>query len=113
MIEINQKINRIYLKLKAFKMGEDLCIILTGGKEHIGAVTAFHDGKVETITFSSHKERFITEKISDIFIRGFIGHFVICCGIHFDNITKEEISSVENISCEMAKILCEKLKYSN
>lgn len=112
MIYIEKRVNRIHLKLKALKMGEDLCIVLTGGKEHIGAVTVFHDGIVETTAFSGHKEKVITESLSDVFIREFGKSFVICCGIHFDNITKEEILSVKNISCEMAKILCKKLKKS-
>ena len=40
MIEIKKEFKRIKINLKAIKMGEDLCVILTGGdKPHLGALT--------------------------------------------------------------------------
>jgi gallate decarboxylase subunit D len=66
MIEINEKINRIELNMKAVQMGKDLCIILTGGKEHIGSVTVVEDKSCRTIGFKDHKENIITEAISNI-----------------------------------------------
>jgi len=110
MIEINKKSNRIKLNLKAIEMGKDLCIILTGGEAHLGSVTVGNnesDGK--TFSFKSHKEYIITEMSAEILKSKYLGNFVICCGIHLDNITKEEISEISNMCCEMIKELCLKI----
>ncbi|MDV3429227.1 MAG: hypothetical protein LIR50_19740 [Bacillota bacterium] len=110
MIQINKKSNRIKLSLKAIEMGKDLCIILTGGEAHLGSVTV-GNSKIasETFSFKNHKEYIITEMSAEILKREYSGNFVISCGIHLDNIRKEEISDISNMCCEMIKELCLKI----
>lgn len=111
MIEINRKSNRIELNLTAIETGKDMCIILTGGEAHIGSVTiGNYQVANETFSFKDHKEYVITEMMGEILKKEYSGNFVICCGIHIDNITKEEISDISNMTCEMTHELCTELK---
>lgn len=112
MIQINSKHNRLELNLTAIKMGEDLCIILKGGEEHLGSVTVGNRESVETFSFKDHKEYIITEMMSEFIRKEYSGSLVICCGIHFDNITKNEISEISDMCFHMSKELCSKLKYN-
>lgn len=111
MIQINKKFNRIQLNLTAFDMGKDVCIVLTGGEPHLGSVT-LGSKKLSTETFAigDHKEYVLTEKLGKILKKEYLGNFVLCCGIHLDNIMKEEIEDIMNLSCQMIEELCSKLK---
>jgi len=112
MININKKVNRIEVNLTAFQMGKDLCVILTGGDTpHLGAITAASQSlSPETIVFDTHKENFVTEMIAKILRKEYEGNFVICCGIHLDDIEKQEISDVMDLCKTMTMELCDKLK---
>ncbi|WP_416176479.1 hypothetical protein [Clostridium sp.] len=41
--------------------------------------------------------------------RAYSGNFLVCCGIHFDNITKQEIIQIKDLSLKMIGELCVKL----
>lgn len=112
MIEIKKEFKRIKISLKVIKMGQDLCVILTGGdKPHLGALTTGSSlVNLNTFTFPGHKENFVTEIIGDILKKEFSGNFVVCCGIHLDDISKEEIQKVLYLCEEMVIELCNKLK---
>lgn len=112
MITINNKTGRIDINLTAFSMGNDLCVLLTGGDvPHLGALTAASkEFTPQTIVFEGHKEQFVTEMASEILRNNYEGNFVICCGIHVDGITKQEISDVVDLCRDMIIELCERLK---
>lgn len=110
MIVIGKETGRIQLKLQACKIGEDLCVIITGGKEHIGAITYCYKKEDNTIGFDTHKEKFVTEAVGDLLKRNYSGNFIICCGIHYDNITREEIECVKALAIKITEELCVKLK---
>jgi hypothetical protein len=108
MTRLTKKSGRITIDLIAVRMGEDLCVIVTGGdRPHLGVVTvAAEDMDTQTFAFGTHKERFVTEPIAQVLRRNFNGHFVICCGIHVDQITKPEIDQVKVLSMALANDLC-------
>lgn len=112
MIEFSKKYNRIEINLKAIKMGEDLCLIMTGGDTpHLGALTAASDSLgTKTIVFDTHKENFVTEMASKILVDEFHCNLIVCCGIHVDDIEKDEISAVLDLSRQMIVELRDKLK---
>lgn len=112
MIEIKREYKRIHISLKAIKMGEDLCVILTGGdKPHLGAVTVGSSlTDLKTSTFEGHKENLLTEILGNILRKDYSGNFVICCGIHLDYISKDEIDDVLYLCGSMTNELCNKLK---
>lgn len=113
MISLNRKKEgRLDINLIAIKIGKDLCVLLTGGEEHLGSVTVGMTGEIETqtVTIKGHKEYVLTQKIGEILAEKYSGNFVICCGIHFDDITIEEITSVLKLSCDMTEEMCSNLK---
>lgn len=110
MILINKKIGRIEINTKAIFMGEDLCLIITGGDTpHLGAVTTLSDAGMDTLSFGKHKERFITESVSEILKEKFRGNLVICCGIHLNNITMEEIKIVKDMCNKIGEELSQNI----
>lgn len=111
MIKISRKKNRLEINMTAFYMGNDICIILTGGDTpHLGAVTVGSQiSSTETFAFPHHKENILTKMLGDILNKEFMGNFVLCCGIHLDNITKQEMSDVFNLCSEITKDLCNQL----
>lgn len=112
MIRLNKKKNRIKLSLKAVTMGQDLCVIFTGGElPHLGAVTAASKTTTpETTVFDEHKENHVTQMAAEILRKEFDGNFVVCCGIHLDNIEKQEITDVMDMSEQMIFELVRRLK---
>jgi len=112
MIQINKKKKRLEINMTAFQMGKDLCVILTGGHTpHLGAVTVGSQAKVlQTFAFEQHKENIVTEIFGNILRREFGGSFAICCGIHLDNISSEEITDSIEFCREIAEELCCLLK---
>lgn len=103
MIEIERTNGRIKLKLKAFYLGEDLCVIVTGGdKPHLGAVTVgSRDVQELTYCFPHHKEDHITKVLYALLTATFDKNVVVCCGIHIDNISSSEIDTVCALCTEM------------
>jgi hypothetical protein len=103
IIEITRAEGRINLKLNAFLLGEDLCIIVTGGdKPHLGAVTV-GSKQVEawTFCFPHHKEDEVTKLLYAVITETFDKNVMICCGIHIDNISASEIDTVVSLCREM------------
>lgn len=112
MIKLTRKSKRIRLSLRAVKMGHDLCVIIMGGDTpHLGAVTTLSQTKnPETTRFDAHKEYHVTEMAAGILRQEYDGNVVVCCGIHLDNIEKQEIAEVMVMSEQMIIELCRRLK---
>lgn len=103
MRTIKKSSGRIELEMQVIEMGDDCCVVLTGGEAHLGAVTAGSNAQgFETVRFGSHKEFAVTEYLQTVISKRFDGRFSICCGIHYDRITKEEIETVFVLSEAMA-----------
>ena len=120
MQEKTIEFGRIKINMKSFEIGDDLCLIVSGGDApHIGCVTlssprpSLSDKDIISSTSSvlnrvGHKDdevgRYISEKLSAKLNK----HVAVICGIHVDNITQDElvelmeslnelISSIDNI----------------
>jgi len=108
---------RVKINLKAILIGEDLCVIISGGDSpHIGCVTlsvprpSLADSSIISATTSvlnliGHKDDEAAKYVSHMLSSELNKNVVVTCGIHLDNITKEEI----NITFELLKELTEKL----
>ncbi|WP_297134131.1 prenylated flavin chaperone LpdD [Terrisporobacter sp.] len=103
MINIDKKLGRINLNLKAMYVGEDLLIVLSGGdRPHIGGLSyGGLEDKSNTISFKNHKDHILSDLLSKEISKIFKGNFLICSGVHLDNITKEEINQVKKLSEEI------------
>lgn len=103
IIEITRTEGRITLKLNTFLIGEDLCIIITGGnRPHLGAVTVgSRQVEAYTFCFPHHREDEITKVLYAIITETFDKNVMICCGIHIDNISAAEIYAIRTLCAEM------------
>ncbi len=78
------------IKFKSIKIGNDFLIIITGGKEHLGAVTF----DFKTITKKSHKDDVITKMVFKMIHKKLNKNVMVVCGIHKDNATKNDINKI-------------------
>ncbi len=82
------------------QVGNDLLIIIRGGKEHIGSITACFDNErsINNIVRKGHKDDVISKQAA-INLRNRYGlNTVVLCGIHIDNADDSEISILVNNS---------------
>lgn len=103
MINIDKKSGRININLKAMYVGDDLLIVLCGGdRSHIGGISygGVNDDK-QTISFKNHKDYILSDLFSKEISQIYKGNYVICSGVHLDNMTKEEINTVKKLSEEI------------
>lgn len=85
---------RVHLVLRAFWQGKDLAILLHGGQPHIGAITLAADRKIEVYERPGHHDGGIARKMATTLANSLKCAVAVACGIHYDRITKEEISFI-------------------
>jgi len=96
---------RIKINMKSILIGEDLCVIISGGDSpHIGCVTlsvprqSLADSNDISATTSvlnliGHKDDEAARYVSHVLSSKLNKNVVVTCGIHLDNITEEEIKN--------------------
>lgn len=112
---------RIKVNLKAFAIGKDLCVIISGGDiPHIGSVTlsiprpSLSDSNERSATTSvlnllGHKDDEVARYVSHTLSSKLNKNVVVTCGIHVNNITAEEIDVVVDILKQLTDIVIEKI----
>ena len=122
MYNLTLEKGRIKVNLKAFEIGKDLCVIVSGGDSpHIGAVTlsiprpSLADSKNSSATTSvlsliGHKDDEAARYVSHTLSSRLNKNIVVTCGIHADNITSEEIKDVISLLKELTDMLVGKIK---
>lgn len=100
------------MTLDAHFMGEDLVVLISGGdRPHLGTISAGSRLEpIQTIQLQTHKEFYITEELAVLLRKQFSGNFVICAGVHLDNIQKDEIKRLTDLCLELGKELIDDLK---
>lgn len=97
-IVMNEKIT-----VCARRLDEGMHVLITGGeKSHIGAISyAYPDHPVSTIQFPGHKDGIVSEQWARELYQ-LLGETVcVECGIHYDNLKKDEIEEVVKVCKEM------------
>ena len=71
-------------------------LLLAGGdRSHIGAVAVADEaGKVTVQTFPGHRETEIAQRYAEAFYERYRVPVVASVGIHYDNITKQQITEI-------------------
>lgn len=103
---------RTKICLLARKIGRDLIITITGGREHAGAIGIglFINDKATSsvITLPNHKEDAIAKQAAEEIAKELRTNAVVIAGVHLDNITREEIDEViENSKMLVAEFIAE------
>lgn len=113
---------RIKINLKVFMIGQDLCVIISGGDSpHIGSVTlsiprpSLADANNNSSTTSvlnvlGHKDDEAAKYVSHALSSRLNKNVVVTCGIHVDDITSAEIKDVISILKELTDIVIKKYK---
>ncbi|MBI6871126.1 hypothetical protein [Clostridium aciditolerans] len=111
---------RIKINMKAIAIGEDLCVIISGGDSpHIGCVTlsvprpSLADARVVSATTSllnlvGHKDDEAARYVSHAISSRLNKNVVVTCGIHVDNITSEEIKVIMDLLKQLTDMLIQK-----
>lgn len=106
---ITKDFNNHKINCHITKMGKDLNISIYGGeKPHIGAIAlgiprpSLDDktkisSSVSVLTITGHKEDLIVQSTAKKLAKALNTTVVVACGIHIDNITYEEIKTLDNV----------------
>lgn len=91
---------------------EDIHILLTGGSlPHTGAVSMYCDGREDgAIQPEGHKEKTVSDSWSRRLSEEFHCRVTTVCGIHYENLTKEEILQIVSVTEEMQTEAVRKIK---
>ncbi len=99
---------RVTVEAVSVPMGDDLCIIITGGdRPHLGAVALAQarpsledssrvSASTSVLTVAGHKEDLLARNAAQCVAAGLNRTVVVCCGIHVDAITPDELQFVED-----------------
>jgi len=122
MHDLSIEKSRIKINMKSISVGEDLCVIISGGDSpHIGCVTlsvprpSLSDANIVSSTTSilnliGHKDDEAAKHVSHILSSELNKNVVVTCGIHLDNITQDEIKIVFELLNELIDKLIQEIK---
>lgn len=94
---------RLTLSLLLEQCGKDLLCAITGGEEHIGAVAlCYREGaegemRIESLVLPHHREDEIVGIIASALFPYWKGTILVRGGIHYPEITREEIEDVYSL----------------
>ncbi len=102
-VEVSNKKFKITAKL--IYIGDDILVVIEGGEAHIGAVgisyptaSIIEKGKntitTSVITLPAHKEDIVAKMFSEKISKALNKKIVAVAGIHFDNISKNDIERI-------------------
>ncbi|MGG7057764.1 hypothetical protein ACQPUZ_05640 [Clostridium tertium] len=111
MIIIEKDYRNINIKLELIEIGNDICIIISGGdRPHIGAISIYSKEEgIQTISLKNHKDYIIGEMCINNIKDMPLGNISVSSGIHLDDITKNQIDDVYKICNSIFKELKKKL----
>ena len=96
-------------------MGNDLCVVIRGGDlPHLGAVAVAQarpslqdptkrSATTSVITLLGHKEDVVARQVAHELAARLDKNVVVCCGIHVDNITTDELQFVDEAVTRFCK----------
>ena len=121
MITLTKKFKTHDVTCSAVKMGKDWNISIYGGDiPHIGALAlgiprpSLEDkskisSSVSVLTITGHKEDVIVQKVAKILSSTLNGTVIVGCGIHIDNITFDDIQSLNTLIDDLINELIYKI----
>ncbi|MDO4326234.1 MAG: hypothetical protein Q4E24_09435 [bacterium] len=77
-------------------LDDGLHILLTGGcRTHVGAISrAVPKEETHTIQYPTHRDGLVSETWASALSSLFRQPVVVCCGIHYDNVSREDIQQI-------------------
>lgn len=94
---------RIKIRFSLFREGDDYFILVTGGRSHLGAAGFFCKGvKPYSINFPEHRDKDVVDIIIEKLSPHVNGNLIVAAGIHYDDITPEEINRILEMCGQLA-----------
>ena len=85
----------IYLFVLIVRALKKYAVVTGGDKPHVGAISVYSKEEgIKTISLKNHKDYIIGEIFINSIKDSFNGNISVSCGIHIDNISKEQIEDV-------------------
>jgi len=104
-VALTKTLGRIEVRLKAFRVGKDLVVVIDGGRGHIGAVAAGTGcggmAVSSVLTTPGHRDDRIAKDAAERISKRLACNCAVIAGVHYDNITPQEIKDVLNLSNEL------------
>ncbi|MBP1627602.1 MAG: hypothetical protein H6Q00_2077 [Holophagaceae bacterium] len=102
---------RLTVELRAQRIGRDLLVQITGGEAHIGAVGAGCPlgvrASASVIALPEHRDDRMAHKAAERISATFGCNCAVVAGVHFDDITPEEIGETMRLFEEVLKAFLE------
>lgn len=110
----------LIIYLNAIEVGKDLCVIISGGVPHIGAVALsvarpsllnpkMNSASTSVLTLTGHKDDEAVKYVAEELAARLVRNVVVTGGIHIENITKEQIDAVFVMLKELVQALINSL----
>jgi gallate decarboxylase subunit D len=99
--------SRVAIEFASIPMGNDLCVVIAGGDApHLGAVAVAQarpslqdaskrSATTSVITLLGHKDDSVARTVANTLAAKLNKNVVVCCGIHVDRITRDELEAVD------------------
>ena len=95
---------RLRLELVLHLLGQDIQICLTGGVAHLGAVAlALPDRAAAVLVNPGHREDALAARMAETVSRTLGCAVCVSAGIHYEAISKQEITQVESMTEELTR----------
>lgn len=118
MIEINKTIAEKKITLRCFTLGKDYQVIISGGREHVGAVALGQCYKTEpakanasVIAAYGHREDDLAKDAARKLSKAFCANVAVTAGIHFDDLSPKDIDEIILTVNELTGQLIAKLNF--
>jgi gallate decarboxylase subunit D len=102
---LTKTLGRIEVRLKAFRVGKDLVVIIDGGRGHLGAVAAGTDcggmAISSVLTTPGHRDDRIAKDAAERITKKLGCNCAVVAGVHYDDITPQEIKDVLILSSSL------------
>jgi len=89
--------------------GRDFLLLISGGEAHLGALAASDRAELIEHQFSGHQELKITAQAYKELAPLIRNEIMILCGIHYNNITPEQISEIQEHAEALIRQMTEEL----
>lgn len=82
--------------LVCHSVGVDRLIVISGGeKEHIGSASLVCSStKADSLVKNGHMDHYISQDMAELIYEKLDEAILVICGIHIDNATKDELSTL-------------------
>jgi hypothetical protein len=104
-VVLTKTLGRIEVRLNARRVGDDLVVIIDGGQGHIGAVAAGTNcggmAVSSVLTVPGHRDDRIAKDAAERISRKLGCNCAVVAGVHYDNITPQEIKDVLILSSSL------------